>query len=229
MLCRIALRKKEDVRTMLGLQAVKFSEGAEKDAFEAAFAKMDADASSMVTPNELDAFLKDALTQSGPPALELSLQKAIAVWGKSIFEQFDTDRNGVLDQKELGRALKSLPKTKPTTAPPNCKYMSVEDMILAMDSDGSGAVDLDEWCSNLSKCAGLAAALAESVSDSGVIDNFRSFEQQKAKREREIAELEGKMATASPEELEKLAAEMAEFERQVASLANKIEESSPKK
>lgn len=40
-----------------------------------------------------------------------------------------------------------------------------------------------------SQCAGLAAALAESVSDTGVVDKFRSFEQQKAKREKEIAEI----------------------------------------
>ena len=31
-----ALRKKEEVRTLLGLEAVRFAEGAEKDAFEAA-------------------------------------------------------------------------------------------------------------------------------------------------------------------------------------------------
>ena len=101
--------------------------------------------------------------------------------------------------------------------------MSVEEMIAAMDADGSGGVDIDEWLSNLSKCAGLAAALAESVNDSGVVEKFRSFEQQKAKREKEIAELEGKLVTASPEEMEKLTAEMQEYERQVASLAKKIE------
>ena len=45
-----------------------------------------------------------------------------------------------------------------------------------------------------------------------------------AKREKEIAELEGKLVTASPEEMEKISAEMAEYERQVASLSKKIEE-----
>lgn len=231
----------------------------------------------MVSPKELDTWLKGALAASGPPALEQSLQAAIATWGKSVFEQFDTDKNGFLDNKELGRALKALPKTKPTSAPPNAKYMSVEEMIAAMDADGSGGVDMQEWLSNLAKCAGLAAALAESVNDSGVIEKFRSFEQQKvrrcasvrgragcdktvafsllgrrffaflraisrcvfpgpcpspslflflrqAKREKEIAELEGKLVTASPEEMEKISAEMAEYERQVASLSKKIEE-----
>ena len=139
-------------------------------------------ASDMVSPKELDTWLKGALAASGPPALEQSLQAAIATWGKSVFEQFDTDKNGFLDNKELGRALKALPKTKPTSAPPNAKYMSVEEMIAEMDADGSGGVDMQEWLSNLAKCAGLAAALAESVGDSGVIEKFRSFEQQKVRR-----------------------------------------------
>ena len=221
----VALRKKAEVRELLGLEAVKFNEGAERDAFEEAFDKMDADASSMISPKELDAFLKGPLMASaGPPALEQSLQKAIAAWGRSVFEQFDTDKNGVLDKKELGRALKALPKTKPTMAPPNAKFMSVEEMIEAMDADNSGGVDVDEWQQNLAKCAGLAAALAESVNDSGVVEKFRSFEQQKAKREKEIAELESKLVTASPEEMEKLTQEMQEYERQVESLAKKIEE-----
>jgi predicted RNase H-like nuclease (RuvC/YqgF family) len=109
-------------------------------------------------------------------------------------------------------------------APPNAKFMSVEEMIEAMDADNSGGVDVDEWLQNLAKCAGLAAALAESVNDSGVVEKFRSFEQQKAKREKEIAELESKLVTASPEEMEKLTQEMQEYERQVESLAKKIEE-----
>lgn len=62
----------------------------------------------------------------------------------------------MLDTKELGRALKSLPKTKPTSAPPGAKFMSVEDMIVAMDADGSGGVDVNEWLSNLSKVGGVA-------------------------------------------------------------------------
>merc|ERR1719230_1149983 len=97
-------------------------------------------------------------------------------------------------------------------------------MISAMDADGDGGVDVDEWLSNLAKCAGLAAALAETVNESGVVEKFRSFEQQKAKREKELAELEDKMVGASPEEMTAIAEEMAEYERQVASLANKIAE-----
>lgn len=144
-----------------------------------------------------------------------------------VFDQFDTDKNGVLDNKELSRALKSLPKTKPTMMPPDAKFLSVDEMIVAMDADGNGGVDLGEWLDNLSKCAGLAAALAESVNEHGMVAKFRSFEQQKAKREGEIEALEMKLMTAgTPAEQEALAAEMADYERQVASLGKKISEAS---
>ena len=160
-------------------------------------------------------------------SLEVMLEQSIRVWGKSVFEQFDTDKNGTLDNKELSRALKSLPKTKPTMMPPGAKFMSVEEMVAAMDADGNGAIDLEEWLTNLGKCAGLAAALAGAVNDDGVVEKFRSFEQQKAKREKEIAELEAKLTAGeagSEEELQKIKDEMAEYERQVASLGKKIEE-----
>ena len=158
------------------------------------------------------------------PPLEVLLSAAIQTWGRSVFEQFDTDKNGVLDGKELSRALKSLPKTKPTMLPPGAKFMSVDEMIAAMDADGNGTVDLTEWLDNLGSCAGLAAALAESVNEHGMVAKFRSFEEQKAKREKEIAALEGKLMTASPVEMEAIAKEMQDYERQVESLAKKIAE-----
>jgi Ca2+-binding EF-hand superfamily protein len=161
----------------------------------------------------------------GPPPLEVALESSIRAWGASVFAQFDTDKNGRLDGKELSRALKALPKTKPTAAPPGAKFQTVDEMIRELDGDGDGSVDEAEWLANLSKCAGLAAALAAAVNDAGVVEKFRSFEQQKAKREAEIADLEGKLtAAATAEEQAALAEEMAEYERQVASLAKKIEE-----
>ena len=42
---------------------------------------------------------------AGLVSMEESLADAIKSWGKSVFEQFDTDKNGVLDNKELSRAL----------------------------------------------------------------------------------------------------------------------------
>ena len=136
-----------------------------------------------------------------------------------MFAQFDTDKTGTISSKELSRALKALPKTKPASLPSGAKLMSVDEMIAVMDSNGDGEIDEAEWLANLAKCPSLAAALAENVNADGEIAAFRSFEQQKAKREGEIAELEAK-AERTPEEEET----MQEYKRQVESLSAKIEE-----
>ena len=146
---------------------------------------------------------------------QLQLEK----WGRSVFAQFDTDKDGGLSVKELTRALKSLPRKKPKNIPPGAKFMSVDEMIAAMDADGDGSIDVDEWLSRLGSCAGLAAALAENVNEDGEIATFRSFEQQKAKREGEVAALEAKESRTEEEE-----AELVEFKRQIESLGKKIEE-----
>ena len=109
-----------------------------------------------------------------------------------MFAQFDTDKDGRLSTKELTRALKSLPKSKPKHIPPGTKFMSVDDMIAALDVDGDGSIDETEWLDNLAKCAGLAAALAENVNEAGEVASFRSFEEQKAKREAQVAALREK-------------------------------------
>jgi Ca2+-binding EF-hand superfamily protein len=148
-------------------------------------------------------------------ANQLQLEK----WGRSVFEQFDTDKDGKLSVKELTRALKSLPRKKPKNIPPGTKFMSVDEMIAAMDADGDGSIDVNEWLERLVSCAGLAAALAENVNEDGVIAAFRSFEQQKAKREGEVAALEAKESRTTEEE-----AELVEFKRQIESLQKKIGE-----
>ena len=154
---------------------------------------------------------------AAPKAAEAAV--AVSTWGKSVFAQFDTDKTGTISSKELSRALKALPKTKPASLPSGAKLMSVDEMIAVMDSNGDGEIDEAEWLANLAKCPSLAAALAENVNADGEIAAFRSFEQQKAKREGEIAELEAK-AERTPEEEET----MQEYKRQVESLSAKIEE-----
>ena len=89
--------------------------------------------------------------------------KKIEEWGTAVFKKFDADADGKLTSKELASALMDLPKTKPKKAPPGVKFQSVEDMMIAMDSDSSGSLDLAEWLANLGQCPGLAAALAENV------------------------------------------------------------------
>jgi len=89
-------------------------------------------------------------------------------WGEKIFNEFDSDSNGKLSNSELTKALQSLPRKKPKYAPPNTKFMTVDDMVSAMDADGDGMVDLTEWLDSISKCPGLCAALYEkSLDDAG--------------------------------------------------------------
>ena len=150
---------------------------------------------------------KPAEPTAADPALP-----SVADWGLSVFKQFDTDKDGKLSNKELSRALKSLPKTKPSTVSEGAKFQSVEEMVAAMDTDGDGSVDEKEWLDNLSKCAGLASALSENVDPEGKVANFRTFEQQAAKCKTQLAALKGK-ENKSEEETAKL----AELEKEVAS------------
>jgi len=151
----------------------------------------------------------------------------VARWGKTTFEQFDGNGDGKLNKKELSRALKSLPKTKPKSAPAggeSMKFMSVDEMIEAMDADGDGAVDLGEWLSLIGTCAGLAAALAENVNEEGVLAEYRSLEDQMAKRKAEVEELEAK-EERSEEEEESLAEKKANIE----SIQAKLDEAAANK
>ena len=72
-------------------------------------------------------------------------------------------------------------------------------------------IDLQEWLDNLSSCGGLAAAIAENVNEAGEIPTFRSFEQQKAKREGEVAALEAKESRTEEEEAELAAHHLLEL------------------
>ena len=60
------------------------------------------------------------------------LDDAISKWGKSVFRQFDTDKNGALTNKELARALKALP--------PAPQQQSIDQMVASMDANSDGCV-----------------------------------------------------------------------------------------
>jgi Ca2+-binding EF-hand superfamily protein len=141
----------------------------------------------------------------------------VAEWGKSVFTQFDTDKNGKLDKKELNEALRSLPRTKPKYAPKDTKFMSIGDMVTSMDSDGDGQVNLEEWLDGISKCAGLCAALMENQVD-GKIHAFKSLSIRKAAAEAAVAALEGKEGRTEEEEME-----LQEKQQLVATLTKKID------
>lgn len=113
------------------------------------------------------------------------LVKAVQTWGKSVFAQFDTDKNGFLSNAELARALKALP--------PGPMQGSIDDLVAKMDANGDGSLSVMEWLNNLAKVPALAFSLDMVVdSSTGTVTNFRSFAEQKAKREREVAALKSK-------------------------------------
>eukprot|EP01043_Picozoa_sp_COSAG02_P005367 COSAG02_NODE_144_length_34086_cov_65.390944_42_plen_121_part_01 len=71
-----------------------------------------------VVPAEATPAPAPAAPSTEPPALEVhasylrsDFDPNVEKWGKSVFEQFDTDKDGGLSVKELTRALKSLPRT----------------------------------------------------------------------------------------------------------------------
>ena len=138
------------------------------------------------------------------------LVKAVQTWGKTVFAQFDTDKNGFLSNAELSRALKALP--------PGPQQGSIDDLVKTMDANGDGSLSVMEWLNNLAKVPALAFSLEMVVdSSTGTVKNFRSFEEQKAKREREVAALNAKENRTEEEEKE-----MVEYERQIKSLEKRI-------
>ena len=54
-------------------------------------------------------------------------QLQVEKWGKSISQQFDSNKDGKLSKAELTAALKSLPKKKPKTMPPGNEFGSAYD------------------------------------------------------------------------------------------------------
>jgi len=153
-----------------------------------------------------------------------ALKEQVAKWGQSTFEQFDGNKDGSLSKKELSRALKCLPKRKPRNVPEGTKFMSVDEMIDAMDADGDGSVDLNEWLVLLSECAGLAATLAENVNSKGELDGYRSLDDQLAKRQGEVAALEAKAGRSEVEE-----AKLIKYKANVLSILAKLDEAAANK
>eukprot|EP00009_Paramoeba_aestuarina_P005153 CAMPEP_0201521110 /NCGR_PEP_ID=MMETSP0161_2-20130828/14213_1 /ASSEMBLY_ACC=CAM_ASM_000251 /TAXON_ID=180227 /ORGANISM="Neoparamoeba aestuarina, Strain SoJaBio B1-5/56/2" /LENGTH=103 /DNA_ID=CAMNT_0047919685 /DNA_START=44 /DNA_END=355 /DNA_ORIENTATION=+ len=71
----------------------------------------------------------------------------------AIFDQFDKDKSGALDKKEVEAALGALAKAQGKKKP---NPMMVKAAIKVMDTDGSGEVDRKEFRTLADKLIGTA-------------------------------------------------------------------------
>jgi len=203
---------------MVGMLA----KGCEMEDIAALFRALDTNADGAISKEEfLSGIPKFASLIGGVPTPEPEkpIVHDINKWGRKVFAQFDANRDGRMSMKELTRGLKALPKTKPVSAPQGTKFLSVEELIASLDKDANGYLDLHEWLTMLKDCAGLEAAIAEAVDETGELSSYRSLDDQLAKRIAQIAAYAEKKTLSESEEAEK-----AEYERQAASLQAKIDE-----
>ena len=157
------------------------AKGQDMEDVAALFRALDTDGDGGISQAEFESGLPKfaALIGGEPtPAPEKPIVYDINLWGRKVFSQFDANKDGRMSMKELARGLKALPKTKPVSAPKGTKFMSVEELIAAMDKDGNGYLDLHEWLTMLAGCAGLECAISEAVDETGTLVNYRSLEQQ---------------------------------------------------
>jgi len=122
-----------------------------------------------------------------------------------VFRQIDIDHSGKIDRKELLRVLKCLPKPELLEGE-KAERLSIDDIVTQLDSDGDGIIDEAEWLANLESIPSLKASVEQAVDlTTGKITGYRSLEEQLAKLNGNIAELEGKAANGEDvsEELEK--------------------------
>ena len=196
--------------------------GCEMEDIAAFFRALDINSDCRLTKEEFEAGIGTyASLIGGPPTPEPEkpIIYDINKWGRKVFAQFDANRDGKLSTKELVRGLKALPKTRPKSMPAHAKFMSVEDMIAAMDEDKDGFLSLHEWLYQIKDCPGLEAAISEAVDESGELASYRSLEQQLKKREAQVAAMEQQGSLSEKDE-----AQLSEYMKQIAGLKKRIQE-----
>ena len=71
--------------------------------------------------------------------------KALAAGLKTLFDQFDADSSGAIDREELRRLMIDLPGRYYVSPEDVCLPGDVDIVMSALDVDGGGTVDFDEW------------------------------------------------------------------------------------
>ena len=96
--------------------------------------------------------------------------------GLCVFNQIDVDKGGTISVEEFRRLLQGIKKLY-TVSP-----AQEAELIKALDSDGSGEIDVVEWCNNLYLAPGLKAALQKDLDPkTGRLKSFRTPRQNFAK------------------------------------------------
>ena len=96
--------------------------------------------------------------------------------GLSVFNQIDVDKSGSMDTEEFSRLIQGLKKIFTISAAQEA------EMVKTLDSDGSGEIDVVEWCNNLYLAPGLKSALQKDLDpETGRLKSFRTPRQNFAK------------------------------------------------
>jgi Ca2+-binding EF-hand superfamily protein len=94
------------------------------------------------------------------------LRATVGSAGVAVFRQFDADGSGKIDRAELLCALKQLPAPvmpEGEAGPTMPWALQIEEMVAALDVDGDGVIDQDEWCAQLERLTSLKAAIEQAI------------------------------------------------------------------
>jgi len=82
---------------------------------------------------------------------------------RKIFDQFDTDKNGIIDAKELKRAMKAL----------NVEGVTPDDLLkqFKMEGNDTAEITLEEFENNMP--ANIKEAIIAKINENGLVEGFR--------------------------------------------------------
>ena len=97
--------------------------------------------------------------------------------------------------------------------------MSIEDIVKALDVDGDGTINEEEWLQKLEDIPTLKASIEEAVGPDGKITGYRSLENQLWKLQQDVEGLEERISNG--EDGPALADELAKKQEGVKKLEAK--------